>query len=116
MSIYLWILYMFVASLSIMPLARLDFFNVSPRYKYFKYLSMFMFLWTLLIGLRYIAINPYVIYYASLTIYPLVFLLTTLLFLAIMKYLNRRVPKLLIYFFIIFFILDIGFSYTNNLH
>jgi diguanylate cyclase (GGDEF)-like protein len=75
-----------------------------------------MFLWTLIIGLVYITTNPYITYYASLTIYPLVFLLTALIFLAIMKYLNRRVPKLLIYFFVLFFILDIGFSYTNNLH
>ena len=116
MSIYLWILYMFVASLSVMPLARMDFFNVSPRYKYFKYLSIFMFLWTLIIGIRYISTNPYITYYISLTTYPLVFLLTALIFLAIMKYLNRKVPKLLTYFFVIFFILDLGFSYTNNLH
>ena len=116
MSIYLWLLYMFVATLSILPLARLDFFNVSSKYKYFKYLSIFMFLWTIIIGIRYVASSPYIIYYASLTVYPLVFLLTALIFLAIMRYLDKKVSKWIIYFFIFVFILDIGFSYTNSLH
>lgn len=116
MSIYLWLLYMFVASLSVMPLARLDFFNVNPRYNYFKYLSIFMFLWTIIIGVRYVANNAYVIYYASLTVYPLVFLLTALIFLAIMRYLDKKVSKWIIYLFILVFVLDIGFSYTNTLH
>jgi len=116
MNIFLWLLFMFLATLSALPLARLDFFDTSKKYHYFKYLSIFLFFWTIITGLRYISNNSMIIYYASLTVYPLIFVLTVLIFLAIMRYLGKNVSKYLLYSMLVFFVIDAGMSYTNNYH
>lgn len=116
MNIFLWLLFMFLATLSALPLARLDFFETTKKYHYFKYLSIFLFFWTIITGLRYISNDSVIIYYATLTVYPLIFTLTVLIFLAIMRYLGKNVSKYLLYFLLIFFIVDLGMSYTNNFH
>jgi len=116
MSLLHWLLFMFIAVLSILPLAMLDLFNVSKKYTYFKYLSIFLLVWTLITGLRYVVNNPYVVYYTSLTVYPLLYLLTVTIFIAILNFLEKKIPKLLLIFFAIFLILDIAISYTNDIH
>jgi len=116
MSTLHWLLFMFVVVLSILPLARMDLFNVSKKYTYFKYLSIFLFFWTLITALRYVLNNPYLIYYASLTVYPLLYIMTVTIFFAIMNYLGKKIPKFLKYFFGIFLIAELAISYTNDFH
>ncbi|MCF7924341.1 MAG: diguanylate cyclase [Candidatus Izimaplasma sp.] len=116
MALYLWAIYIVIAIVSFLPIVRMDLFSVSKKYTYFKYLSIFLFIWTLITGLRFVISNSAVLYYLLLTVYPLLFILTSLAFLAMMKYLGKPVSKIIIYFLIIFLIIELAITYTNNLH
>jgi len=114
MDTYLWILFLATATLSILPLSRLDVFSVSKRYFYFKYLSIFLFIWTIVTDLKYLSDIPFLTYYISLTVFPLIFILTALLFMSIRRYLGKKIPKLAVIFFLIFLLLELFATYSNN--
>ena len=116
MKIYLWIIYIIVALISLYPVTKLSLFNISKRYSYFKYVSILLLVWTIITGLRYVVVEPYIQYYLALSIYPLIFLLTGTLLMAILKYLDRNIPKFFKWLFIILFVIYIGVSFTNNFH
>ncbi len=116
MNIFLWLIYIFVAIVSLLPLVRIDLFSVSKKYQYFKYLSIFLFVWSLITGLKFVLDDAYVLYYLLLSVYPLVYLLTMTIFLAMMKFLDKKLSKTFIWLLIAFFFVDLGFAYTNSLH
>lgn len=116
MSVFLWLGFMGLATLSALPLARLDLFSVNEKYRLFKYLSILIFFWTVLTGIKYLSGNMKVVYYATLSVYPLLFLITVVLFLAIMKFLGKKVSKYIIVLFPIFFLVDLTMAYTNDFH
>ncbi|MBN2877588.1 MAG: diguanylate cyclase, partial [Bacilli bacterium] len=97
-------------------ISKLHLFNISKKYSYFKYVSILLFIWSFIYFLRLVLIEPFVIYYLSLAIYPLIFLLTAMLFLAILKYLDKPILKIYKIFIAIFFIADVVISFTNPLH
>lgn len=116
MNIYLWLVYIFVAIVSLLPLVRIDLFSVSKKYTYFKYLSIFLFVWTLITGLKFVIYDTYILYYLLLSVYPLVYLLTITIFLAMMKFLDKNLSKYLIWFLVAFFFFDLAIAYTNIYH
>ena len=116
MRTYLWIIFFAIGTISALPLVRIDFFNASRKYKYFKYLSFVMFAWTGLNYLKYVSLSARVVYYASLTVYPLVFLITALILLSMLNYLGKRISKFLIIGLVLFFVFDAAMAYTNNFH
>ncbi|MFO7969317.1 MAG: diguanylate cyclase domain-containing protein [Bacillota bacterium] len=114
MDISLWLIFIVIAIISLLPLTRLDLFSVSKKYTYFKYLSIFLFIWTLVIFLRFVISNSLVLYFLLLTTYPLVFVLTTTVFLAIMSYLEKQVSRIFKYFLIGFLFVELFIAYTNH--
>lgn len=116
MRTYLWLIFAGLATLSVLPLARLDFFNTHKKYRYFKYLSLVMSGWTMFNYLKFVSLSARVVYYSTLSVYPLVFLLTILIFISMLNYLGKKIN---IFFLIgagIFFLVDLVMSYTNTLH
>ncbi|MFA7561546.1 MAG: diguanylate cyclase [Candidatus Izemoplasmatales bacterium] len=116
MTVFHWLLYIFLAVLTLIPLVRIDLFNVSEKYKTFKYLSMVIFVWSLIIGLRIVLTNYTVVYYLSLTINPLIYSFTVLTLISVMHFLEKRVPRILKVIFLTILILEIVLSYTNAYH
>ncbi len=116
MNVFLWLIFIIVAVISILPLARLKIFNVSKKYQRFKYLSMLLALWSAITLLRFVVIEPYVLYYLSLAIYPLLFIITSVLFLALLRYLEKPILKIYKWFIGIFFLAEVGISFTNVKH
>ncbi len=116
MRTYLWVIFFGIASLSALPVARMDIFNASSRYKYFKYLSIAMFAWTGINYIKFVSLSARVVYYAQLTVYPLVFLITALIFLSLLQYLGKRIPKIIFAILILFFLADAAIAYTNDIH
>ncbi|MDY0023723.1 MAG: hypothetical protein RBR66_02225, partial [Candidatus Izemoplasmatales bacterium] len=86
MRLYWWFIFTIVAITSFVPLVRIDVFKVSDKYKYFKYVSLALFAWTGIISVRNLTGNPYILYYAALTVYPLLFFLSSLVFISMMQY------------------------------
>lgn len=116
MSIFLWILFVLVALISFVPLTRLPLFDVNKKYHYFKYLSITLFIWTVVTLLRLVVIEPTILYYLSLAIYPIIFTLTSILFIAFLMYLERPVYTLSKILLVLFFIADTVISFTNASH
>lgn len=66
--------------------------------------------------MKYVTTSPKLAYFLTLSIYPLIYLLTALLFLAFLKYLGKTVSKAVKVLFIIGLFLEIIISFTNPLH
>ncbi|XMB72655.1 diguanylate cyclase [Mycoplasmatota bacterium WC30] len=116
MSLFLWLLFIFVGVISILPLARLDMFNINKRYSHFKYITIYLSIWTMITLLRYVISNTTALYYLSLAIYPLIFMITAQLFIAILKYLEKPVYKIYKWIIGVFLIADMAVSYSNVKH
>ena len=116
MRLYWWFIFTIVAITSFVPLVRIDVFKVSDKYKYFKYISLALFAWTGIISVRNLTGNPYILYYAALTVYPLLFFLSSLVFISMMQYLGKKIPWIVTVVLLLFFLADLAISYTNNIH
>ncbi len=116
MNIFIWIVFILVALISFIPLTKLAMFNVNKKYRYFKYLSIVLFIWTIVTFLRFVVIETTVLYYLSVAIYPIIFALTSILFIAIMVYLDKKVYLMSKLLLIVFFIVDTVISFTNATH
>lgn len=116
MNIYLWIVYIVIAILSFLPIVRIDLFSVSKKYKYFKYVSIALFIWTLITGLTFVISNTMVLYIMLLLKYPLIYFATALAFLAFLYYLEMEVKKSVIWILYSFLAINIVIALTNHWH
>lgn len=116
MSFFLWIVFIIVSFISAIPLIRIDLFSVSKKYTYFKYLSMALVAWSTILGLRYGLSDPTTVYYLALIIYPIIFSATSLVFLAIMRFLEKKVPSYIRVLMVVFFIVQVILVFTNASH
>ncbi|MDA3931131.1 MAG: diguanylate cyclase [Tenericutes bacterium] len=116
MNIYLWVIYITVAVISFLPIVRLDIFSTSKKYTYFKYLSVTLFIWSLMVGLRYVVVNPVILYYMLMLMYPVVLTATLLVFLALFNYMDKRLPKILLWTLVVFIIVEVIVVLTNSSH
>jgi len=116
MNIFLWVVYIISAIISFVPLVRLNLFSVNDKYRYFKYVSIVLFIWVILSGMRLTLSNPLFIYYSSLIIYPLIYLLTVLLFVSTMNLLKKKVHLAFIVAFYTFLVIEFIVALTNNSH
>jgi len=91
-------------------------FNINKKYYYFKYVTIILFIWTIHTWARLLVTNPYAQYYLGLNLYPIIFFVVGMFFIAVENYLNRHVSK--IYFSIlgIFTIIELVIVNTNALH
>lgn len=116
MNIFLWLLLLTMIIISFIPITRIQIFDLDEKYKNFKYVSIFLFLWSILAFLNYICENPYIVYFLHLAIYPLIFLLTSSLFVAFARYIDILIPKSVKIVLGLIFIIDLVLAFTNTIH
>ncbi len=87
MKDYIWFIYAILIIFVMFLFLRVDLYFKFKKYRKFLYINIGLLLWTLMIGLRFVVSNNIFTYYASLSIYPIVFGLVILLVLAIRDYL-----------------------------
>jgi diguanylate cyclase (GGDEF)-like protein len=116
MSIFLWVIYIAIGILSLLPIVRIDLFSVSKKYKYFKYVSIALFIWTLIIGLTFVINNPVVLYPMLMIKYPLIYFATALAFISLLHYLEMEVKKPIIWILFSFLAVNIAMALTNQWH
>ncbi len=116
MNLLVWIIFMLVAIFAIIPLGYLKVFNSNSRYKYFKYVSILLFVWTIHTWLRLVINQPYFQYYIGLNLYPTVFLVVSVLLIAFLNYLERPLRKWFNIFIAVFFLIELVVVNTNALH
>jgi diguanylate cyclase (GGDEF)-like protein len=116
MSIFLWVIYIAIGILSLLPIVRIDLFSVSKKYKYFKYVSIALFIWTLITGLTFVISNPLVLYPMLLLKYPLIYFATALAFIAFLYYLEMEVKTSVLWILYSFLAINIVMALTNQWH
>ena len=116
MNVYIWIIYIIVAIISFLPIARIDLFSVSKKYTYFKYLSISLFIWSLITGLRFVFKDPNILYLMLLLKYPLIYFVTASTFISFTTYLKMKIPKILQLLLGLFLVVEIFMALTNHWH
>lgn len=116
MTLGSWLIYGITASISLFPVFRSDLLTVHPRYRYFRYTSWVLLAWTILTGIRYLVADAWLLYLVSLVIYPVIYLSTAFIFVALMTYLEKIIPKWIYVLIGSFLILDTILSLTNHWH
>lgn len=116
LKLYIWVIYILIVIVSILPFIRYDLFRSHPKYRHFFWLSLLLFIWSIITGLRFVVIEPAVLYYLSFLIYPLVFGIVSMFLLSIYGYLQIQIPKIVKILLILFFLFDLGAALTNSVH
>lgn len=118
MTLWHWMILLVVAFVSFAPLTRLKYFNIIEKYRYFKYISILLFAWTIVTILRYVTNDAYVLYYLSLSIYPLIWMSVGILFISFCKYLHVPFQRTKLYMWLIgaFFLVEVVIVITNPMH
>ena len=116
MNVFLWIVLVIVTFAAFFPMTILKVFNSNKRYKYFKFVSILLFIWTIQTWLRLLVTEPYIQYYLGLNLYPMVFLVVGSLHAAIRRYIGRPILKIFKWMIGIFFVIELALVNTNALH
>jgi len=116
MNIFVWIIFIIVAVIAIIPLGFLKVFDSNRRYHYFKYVTILLFVWTIHTWLRLVIDDPNLQYYLGLNLYPIIFLVVSMLLIALLNFLEIPIAKWVYWFFGIFFFVELLISNTNALH
>jgi len=116
MTVFLWIVFIFLTIVSFIPIVRLRVFNINKKYHYFKFLSIFVFIFSLVHWLWYVTDNSILVYYLTLTIYPVIFILTYLLFVAVLRYLKKKCNPIIHIIMFTILITEIVLIATNGQH
>lgn len=116
MNVYLWMVYLAIVIVSFLPLTRLDLFSVSKKYAYFKYVSISLFIWTLILGASFVVDNSLILYLIFMIKYPIVFFATAMAYIAFMNYLKIKIPKWLLNSIWLFFTINLVLALSNGWH
>jgi len=116
MNIFLWIVLFIVTFAAFFPMTIIKIFNSNKRYRYFKFVSILLFVWTIQTWLRLLITEPYVQYYLGLNLYPMIFLVVGTLHIAIRTYIGHPILKIYKWMIGIFFIIELIVVNTNSLH
>ncbi|MEC9484243.1 MAG: diguanylate cyclase [Candidatus Izemoplasma sp.] len=116
MTLYIWIIFIILSIMALVPLTHYDLFNVDPRYKYFKYLSLLLFLWSAILAVRNFLVNGTLLYYLTVSIYPLVYLICIIFLYSIVTYMKKKIPMVIHVLLWTFLSIDLVIAYTNQYH
>ena len=116
MKDYIWFIYVLLVIFVMLLFLRVDLYFKYKKYRKFFYINVSLLLWTLVVGLRFVVSNTIFTYYASLSIYPIVFGLVILLTLAVRDYLVIKNQKWLKIGLFILWIINLVTMLTNSLH
>lgn len=111
-----WGFYILILVLSFLPIVRLGLFSTGKKYLSFKYVSISLFVWGIILGIGLSVAEPFILYYASMIKYAFIFLTISMTFIAILRYLEINIPKSLMFFVYGFFMVDLIFGLTNASH
>ncbi len=116
MDIVRWIIFILFGFLSIIPVIRLRQYKQTRKYKYLRHFVNAVFTWTIFIFLIHLLNELVFVYYISLLVYPLVFLVVYLGYETIQSFSGKKthiVVRSFAYSFLMFlFVLSV----TNDLH
>jgi diguanylate cyclase (GGDEF)-like protein len=113
---YIWFIYALMVIFVFLPFFRIDLYFKYKKYHKFFYINIVLLLWTLILGLRFVVSSSFFTYYASLSIYPLVFGLVILLVLAVHDYLVINVKKWFKITLLILWIINAVTVLSNSTH
>lgn len=116
MSTLLWIVYATFASLSLIPVIKLDEIRSNYQYRILWILSLIVFSWSILIGLYTSTTDVFTMYYSRLLTYPVVFGISYAMFATFQVYTKHRTPKWFHIAALSFFFIDFVVMITNNYH
>ncbi len=116
MNIFLWMGLFVVSFAAFFPMTIIKVFNINKRYYYFKYVSIILFVWTIHTWIRLLVNDPYAQYYLGLNLYPIIFFVVGMFFIAVENYLNRHISRIYFYILGIFTIIELVIVNTNALH
>jgi diguanylate cyclase (GGDEF)-like protein len=116
MSIAGWIVIVLLSILIMGPLYHYGLFQVDEKYKRFYHVSIALMIWNAIGFLRYLVQSPDELYYLSMAIYPVVFLLVVSLLFAMFRYLGIRIPKWVGWLLWVFLVVDALIAFTNPMH
>ncbi|QMS84715.1 sensor domain-containing diguanylate cyclase [Candidatus Xianfuyuplasma coldseepsis] len=102
-----------VAFLSFIPVLRMNHVKEEQKYQCLKYLVNTAFVWTIVILLQRLVSNMTIAYYLHMTGYPIKFALAALMVCTIFNYIEKHMPKWLIGFLVLLFIVEVVVSFTN---
>ncbi len=116
MNLVLWLIFLMSGLTAFIPLIHADIFEVDPKYHSFKYVSIIMFLWWFVFFIRLVSDSGAILYYLTLSIYPIAFLFIIRLYIAVKKYLGLKVSSILVKLMHVFLFFDFVLAMTNKYH
>ncbi len=115
MNAFLWLLFIAITIIAFLPMGYLHVFKISKRYFYFRYVTIALFVWTIHTWLRFVITDGYFQYYLSMNLFPIVFLLVGMLFVAIHDYLEQPLPMIIRWIIRIFLLFELIVVNSNAL-
>lgn len=116
MSTLLWIVYATFATLSLIPVIKLDEIRTNYQYRILWILSIIVFSWSILVGLYSSTSEAFTMYYSRLLTYPVVFGVSYAMFATFQIYTKHHTPKWFHYVCISFFFVNLIITLTNSYH
>jgi diguanylate cyclase (GGDEF)-like protein len=101
----------FVSFIPVMGMIRN---NDNKKYRCLKYLINVAFVWTILIFIERLSSNITIIYYAHMLGYPLKFLLAATMVCTIFNYVEKKMPKWVLYVLGLLFFVEFLIGVTNR--
>ncbi len=114
MQLFLEILLIITAFVSVIPVVNMFKNTNDTKYVCLKYLIFAAAFWTILIFIERVSSSTALVYYANMLGYPLKYLLSVLTFCTIFQYVEKRIPKPILYLLFTIFVVDLGLALTNS--
>jgi diguanylate cyclase (GGDEF)-like protein len=105
-----------IGFLSFVPVISLNKYGENKKYGCLKYLVNLAFFWTILILLERLSGNMTVVYFSHVLGYPIKFLLVSFMVCTIFNYIEKPMPKLVVYVLGAITIIEIILALTNIDH
>lgn len=105
-----------IGFLSFIPVLSLNKNKDNKKYGCLKYLINVGFVWTILIFLERLSGNMTVLYYAHILGFPIKFLLVSFMVCTIFNYIEKPMPKFVIYILAIVNIVEVVLALTNSMN
>lgn len=116
MELLRWPVLIAIGFLSWIPLVRLNQYRQHERYRFLRYFVTAIFGWT--IGIFYIHLSDHLnsISWVSVLLLPLIFVIICLGYETIERFMGRSTPVWLKWMAGLFFLINLGFALTNEIH
>lgn len=113
MEVFLSIVLLLVGFVSFVPVIQMNKGSGDTKYKCLKYLMNTAFAWTILIFVERFSSNLNIVYYSHVLGYPIKFLLGAFMLCTIYNYVEKHLPKWILYVFGILFVAELIVAITN---